>query len=88
MTDPLRVIGWFDAPDQQVPVHDPPHNGPCMVCGEPLAMPLKTVSLMYSENGPRKSYFYRAHSPCIDTPEKGFAADEKAFHTVDILMGA
>lgn len=74
----LEMLGWFDDASQSEPSHDPAHDGPCMVCEEPLSTPVKTVSMMW-QDGAERSYFYRAHAGCIDAPEKSQRADDKAW---------
>jgi hypothetical protein len=68
------TIGFFDHPDQTEPTYDPPHDGPCIVCGNQLSIPVMTISLMRADNPLARSYFYRAHKICYEAdPEKADA---------------
>lgn len=71
----LERVGWFDY-GSQIPTHDPLYDGPCLVCGIPLCPPVKTISILPIEvTGPERSYFYRAHSCCVDSLESANVAD-------------
>lgn len=77
MTDAGTLLGYFDYPGQEIPTYDPPHDGPCIVCGESLNNPMKTISLSRADVEFPRSYFYRAHKVCYESdPRK---ADEIAF---------
>lgn len=62
MTDGL--IGFFDYPGQEAPTYDPPHV--CLICGQPLTDPVKTISLLSPDDPLPRSYFYRAHAICYE----------------------
>jgi hypothetical protein len=63
------LVGYFTDPAQTEPAYDPPHEGPCLVCWQPLTSEtVRTVSLMPQE-GAKVSVFYRIHRDCGDTPE-------------------
>ena len=57
------VFGWFDDAGN-TPVHDPGMAAKCPACGEVLARPVRTISLMPA--GVDRSYFFRAHKGCWD----------------------
>ncbi|MBW4469280.1 MAG: hypothetical protein KME45_03350 [Stenomitos rutilans HA7619-LM2] len=58
-------FGYFDRPNQDAPTYDPGMaGGKCLLCGNPLARPVKTISLM--RDGDSRSYFYRAHKACYE----------------------
>jgi len=76
------MIGFFDNAEQSDPTYDPPHNAPCVVCGEPVCHPMKTISLMWQDGADNKSYFYRSHKACY---EKNPAAADKA--ALDLIQG-
>ena len=57
-----RIYGWFDDPTQTVPSHDPPHDAPCLFCGEAIIPDdVRTHSLTPTEGYAKRSYFYRTH---------------------------
>ena len=64
------VFGWFDAPEQATPAHDPGTNGLCPQCCWPVGEhsidnPVKTISLAIEDRKYRgRSYFFRAHKSC------------------------
>ena len=61
-----QYIGWYDSPEQTTPTHDPPHDGPCIVCVKPLKPDdVRTISVLYQ--GGNKSLFYRMHKSCALT---------------------
>lgn len=60
--DPM-LVGFFEEADQ-VPVYDPGILVPCLICGQRLSAPIKTINLM-PEDGLR-SYFYRVHKDCFE----------------------
>lgn len=66
MANTKELIGFFDHPDQVVPSYDPPHDGPCTVCGQSLTDPVVTVSLMWADEELPRCYFYRAHKACYE----------------------
>lgn len=68
-TDRHALIGYFAEATQTEPAYDPPHDGPCLVCWQPLTPgDVRTVSLAPGEAA-RASVFYRVHASCADTPE-------------------
>jgi hypothetical protein len=72
------VFGWFDAPGQTTPVHDPGFNTICPVCACQLCRPVMTISLMpvFDQS---KSYFFRVHKGCWETtPEQEKALIESS----------
>jgi hypothetical protein len=62
-----ELVGYFDSPEQTEPAHDPGLEVPCVVCWEPLAAPMVTLSLMWADRSGDKSLFYRAHKDCWST---------------------
>lgn len=58
------IFGWFDSGNAEVPAHDPGLGTICLICGEGLRNPIKTISLM--KDGDDKSYFYRTHKYCYE----------------------
>jgi len=82
MTNPFgnEQLGFFDYPEQEEPTYDPPHDGPCFGCGQPLTHPMKTISLAPTVELPR-SYFYRAHAICYEADPTGL--DEKAMRIIE-----
>lgn len=59
-------VGYFDCDTQTEPVYDPPHDGPCLVCWQPLhAADVRTISLMPAERGVA-SVFFRVHRTCAE----------------------
>ena len=60
-----RIYGWFSGADQINPAYDPPHDAPCLFCGEAIfAGDVRTISLMWSDRNDSRSYFYRTHATC------------------------
>jgi hypothetical protein len=60
-----RIYGWYERADQppDQPTYDPPHDAPCLFCGEAItANDVRTISMMgeYAE----RSFFYRVHRTC------------------------
>jgi hypothetical protein len=68
-----QIYGWFDDAEQRVPSYDPPHDAPCLYCGNQIKEgDVRTHSLMSS--GPvyaKRSYFYRTHRTCDDNNKDG-----------------
>jgi hypothetical protein len=69
------IYGYFDSPDQTVPVYDPGLDVPCPVCMWPVGghtpdHPIMTISVMVESDDrfPRdaRSYFYRIHKSCYE----------------------
>lgn len=57
------IYGWFSSPTSRMPEHDPPHDAPCLFCGEAVFdTDVRTTSVLHSE----LSCFYRTHSTCHD----------------------
>ena len=59
------LIGWYDQADQprDQPTFDPPHEGPCVICWNPLSPDnVRTVAVM--PVGGDRSLFYRVHRTC------------------------
>ena len=67
--NPYIIFGFFDDPSQVKPNFDPGLGVFCPFClitvGEEK---IRTISLM--PIGGRRSYFYRAHIPCLDIANK------------------
>ncbi len=60
-----RIYGWFSTPEQATAVYDPPHDAPCLFCGEAIfGGDVRTISLMWADRDDERSYFYRAHKTC------------------------
>lgn len=77
-----KYLGWFDNDSQTEPAYNPPINGPCIVCDEPLHPPIKSISLMPIEGAADgRSYFYRVHRACYEAAPK--AADEMAMNMIE-----
>ena len=68
----LNFIGWFDAPGQSDPTHDPYRDGNCrcISCEAEVSSPdgIRTVSMRAQER-PKCSFFYRIHKTCDDGSE-------------------
>lgn len=61
----IGLVGWYDRADQDTPTYDPPHEGPCPVCGGALGPDsVRTVSVLYADGV--RSLFYRLHRACGD----------------------
>lgn len=81
-----QFYGWYDDATQAVdkPTHDPPHDGPCPMCGSAiLADDVRTHSIMYQ--GPayaKRAYFYRTHRTCAEKDTTGIAADGFIFDMI------
>ena len=71
-----QFYGFFED-GGDVPVYDPPHDAPCLFCGEPVtADDIRTHCLMYSsESYAKRSYFYRTHRTCAETDTTNTAKD-------------
>lgn len=73
-TDKWRIYGWYDSPDQptEKPTFDPPHDAPCLYCGEPLRPDdVRTHShVAFEPEDRRRSYFYRTHRPCDEKADR------------------
>lgn len=68
-----RIYGWFSSEDQTKPIHDPPHDAPCLFCGEAVfEADVRTISLMWADRADGRSYFYRVHRTCEEraTPDE------------------
>lgn len=75
------IFGWFNDTDC-VPTHDPGLEVNCVICGKPLSLPVKTISLMVV--GDMGSYFYRTHKECYEQlDEKEISAIEGSL--IDII---
>lgn len=61
--------GYFEDPKSEVPDYDPPHDAPCLFCGQPIHEgDVRTHSLMYTTASyAHRSYFYRTHRTCAET---------------------
>jgi hypothetical protein len=61
-----KIYGWFDDSSQTEATYDPPHNAPCLICGDPVRDDdVRTISMMnMPETRPERSYFYRVHRTC------------------------
>lgn len=70
-----KIFGYFDDETQTEPAFDPGLNVLCPFCDKPLSHPMVTTSLMVPDDV--RSYFYRAHKPCVDEaePERVTAVD-------------
>lgn len=70
MSDTARrheLVGYFTGPRQRVPEYDPPHDGPCLVCWEPLTPEdVRTINLVPCD-GPVASVFFRVHRTCAES---------------------
>lgn len=76
----LGSIGYFDAPGQQVPAHDPGASGICPVCQQSIGeKPRLCRSLMVSFE---RSYFFSYHTECKDAAK----LDEIEAKVVDELF--
>jgi hypothetical protein len=64
-----QFYGWYDDATQPAdkPSYDPPHDGPCLICGEPISSDdVRTTSLLGLEQYAARCYFYRTHRTCAD----------------------
>jgi hypothetical protein len=60
--------GWFDDPHQTEPTYDPPHDGPCPICGHSISHDdVRTHSLLFYGEYAARSYFYRTHRSCAES---------------------
>lgn len=87
-----KFYGWFDDPTQPAnkPTYDPPHDAPCLYCGEDInADDVRTHSVMYVGKLRSRSYFYRTHKSCAERDKEklgkstgmdGFVFDMIAFN--------
>lgn len=77
----MAIYGYYDSPTQTEPVYDPGLNVDCPACGQPLNLPVTTISLaLYDRQNGDRSYFYRAHKQCYD------ALDERQRGALDGLL--
>ena len=70
------IIGYFTEKNQTIPEHDPGPDGKCPVCALVVGRhsdnnPLKTISLMWEDRWPDRSYFFRVHKPCWEALSDG-----------------
>lgn len=60
-----QIYGWFSEASLDTPVHDPPHDAPCLLCGESIfEADVRTISLMWGSRADGRGYFYRVHKTC------------------------
>ena len=80
------IYGWYSDADQTSPMHDPPHNTVCLLCGEAIfAEDVRTISIMWADSKGDRSYFYRVHRTCHERasePERQ-KIDEIVFDMID-----
>lgn len=66
MTDRHPLVGYFTEAAQAEPAYDPPHNGPCLVCWQPLTPDdVRTISVC-PLHGADASLFFRVHRTCAE----------------------
>ena len=83
MTKQNQFYGWYDDATQAAtePTYDPPHDGPCLFCGEKITEDdVRTHSLMMAGAVyAKRCYFYRTHRSCAvkyeHAPMDGFVFD-------------
>jgi hypothetical protein len=75
MTQPF--YGFFED-TSDTPAYDPPHDAPCLFCGEPVTPDdVRSHCLMYlSASYAKRSYFYRTHRTCAETDPTHTAKDD------------
>lgn len=77
------IYGWFDDATQTTPTYDPPHDAPCLFCGEPVNLDdVRTHSMMYTAGYARRSYFYRTHRSCDETDLTHTAMDDVVLNMI------
>ena len=76
-----KLYGWYDRAGQPVdaPTYDPPHDSPCLFCGEPIRPDDVRTHSMLAESGAR-SFFYRTHRSCHQ------AADAAQRYAIDDVV--
>lgn len=81
-----RFYGWFDDAAQSVPSYDPPRDGPCPYCLEPLLKDdVRTHSIMMKDGEyAKRSYFFRTHRTCDDGAQaRGKCLDDAIFVMIE-----
>lgn len=64
-----KLVGYYTRADQrpEEPDYDPPHDGPCLICGQPIVLEeCRTVSVVWAKQGHKLALFYRLHRACDD----------------------
>ena len=60
------LFGYFNAPGQTVPAHDPGLEAPCLFCLEPLNDGREVYNTSLMPVGNDRCYFYRGHKACFE----------------------
>lgn len=70
------LVGYFACASQTVPEYDPPHDGPCLVCWQPLhAEDVRTISMLPQQRAVA-SVFFRVHRTCAENDPAAVAEIE------------
>jgi hypothetical protein len=81
-----QFYGWYDDKTQPVdkPTYDPPHNGPCLMCGNSItADDVRTHSLMRLGTYATRSYFFRTHRTCSEKSGEHDVIDGVVFRMIE-----